>query len=146
MRIVEIDLDIDFIFGISSEDLLRLSEIVNNSIGKKPKVISEEELDFNAMRIYYNDVFSKRAIIFPDKAQINFRKRIKEGYSKSDIKKVIDNASNDKFHEANNFKNVTLEFLSRAEIFSRYVSELVHQVPRNKKEHFNSKQEVYRNH
>lgn len=146
MRIIEIDLDIDFLFGISREDLLRLSEIVNNSTMKKTKAIAQEELDFNALRIYYNEVFSKRVIIFTEKAQINFNKRMKEGYCKSDIKKVIDNASNDKFHEANNFKNVTLEFLSRPDIFSRYVSELIHQVPRNKKDHFNSTEEVYRNH
>jgi hypothetical protein len=53
-------------------------------------------------------------------------------YTKADIKKVIDNASNDKFHEPNDFKYVTLEFLTRQDKFEKYV-QMKHETPRNKK-------------
>lgn len=133
MRIVEIDLDIDFIFGIESKDLIRLSEIVRNSISENDKKVSADKLDFDALKQYYNLVFTKSMRVVTETTKKNLNKRIKEGYLKSDIQKVIDNASNDKFHEPNDFKHVTLEFLSRSDIFSRYVSEKEHQLPRNKK-------------
>lgn len=133
MRIIEVDLDIDFIFGMDSKDLVRLSEIVKNSITENKKKVSSEKLDFDLLKDYYNSVFTKSMRVVTDKTKTNLNKRIKEGYNKSDIQKVIDNASNDKFHEPNDFMHVTLEFLSRSDIFSRYVSEKEHQVPRNKK-------------
>ena len=133
MRVIEIDLDLDFIFGLNSKDLLRLSEIIKNSISENDKKVSSEKLDFDALKGYYNLVFTKEMRVVTDKTKTNLNKRIKEGYTKAHIQKVIDNASNDKFHEPNDFKHVTLEFLSRSDIFSRYVSEKEHQLPRNKK-------------
>lgn len=133
MRLIEIDLDADFIFGLDNNSLIRLQEIVANSISTKKKKVVAEELDFDALKNYYNLVFTKDMRVVTDKTKANFRKRIKEGYTKLDIQKVIDNASNDKFHEPNEFKHVTLEFLSRSDVFNRYVSEKIHQKPRNKK-------------
>lgn len=133
MRIIEVDLDADFLFGIDQADLNRLSEIVLNSISKKETNVSSKKLDFESLKNYYNVVFTKAMRVVTETTKKNFNKRIKEGYTKEDIKKVIDNASNDKFHEPNDFKHVTLEFLSRADIFSRYVSEKEHQMSRNKK-------------
>tara|TARA_R110000868_G_scaffold178571_4_gene418321 strand:- start:143 stop:577 length:435 start_codon:yes stop_codon:yes gene_type:complete len=133
MRIIQIDLDIDFVFGLDSKDLLRLQEIVSNSISSKTDKVIREALDFENLMKYYNQVFEKKVRFFNDKAKTNFEKRIKEGYTKQDIKKVIDNASNDEFHVANKYKHITLEFLSREIIFNRYVSEPTHLIPRNKK-------------
>lgn len=128
MRTIEIDLSKDTILDLSPQELKRLKEIVEASL---PKKSDDKKLDFDALRDYYNDVFTKRMIVVTQKTKDNFNKRIKEGYDKTHIKKVIDNASNDKFHEPNNFKHVTLEFLSRPDIFQRYVSELEHQEARN---------------
>ncbi len=133
MRLIEIDLDVDFIFGLNSKDLVRLMEIVKNSISENDKKVSSEKLDFDALKSYYNLVFTKSMRVVTDKTKTNLNKRIKEGYIKADIQKVIDNASNDKFHEPTDYKHVTLEFLSRSDIFSRYVSEKDHQLPRHKK-------------
>jgi uncharacterized phage protein (TIGR02220 family) len=130
MKLITIDLDVDFVLGLSSKELLRLKEIIDASL---PKKVDNNKLDFNALKEYYNLVFTKSMRVVSDKTKTNFNKRIKEGYTKLDIQKVIDNASNDKFHEPNEFKHVTLEFLSRSDVFNRYVSEKNHQVPRNKK-------------
>lgn len=133
MKIITIDLDIDFIFGMDAKDLIRLKEIVNNSIIEKKRIVSNEKLDFDLLKTYYNQVFSKSMRVVTELTQRNLNKRIKEGYTKADIKKAIDNASNDKFHEDSEFKHVTLEFISSSKIFTRYVSEKEHQTPRNKK-------------
>ena len=128
MRIIEIDLSKDKISDLSTSELSRLKEIIEASI---PKKVDDNKLDFEQLKNYYNTVFSKSMRVVCEKTKRQFNKRIKEGYTKADIKKAIDNASNDKFHEANDFKHVTLEFISRSDKFTKYVSELVHQEPRN---------------
>lgn len=133
MKIIEIDLSCEFVSHLTEEELTRAHQILSNSIKNPKKVLDDSKIDFDALKSYYNSVFTKSMRVVTEKTKTNINKRIKEGYLKSDIRKVIDNASNDKFHEPNEFKHVTLEFLSRADIFSRYVSEKEHQVPRNKK-------------
>ncbi len=128
MRTIEIDLSKDTILDLSPQELKRLKEIVDASL---PKKVDDKNLDFEQLKNYYNSVFSKSMRVVCDKTKRQFNKRIKEGYTKSDIKKAIDNASNDKFHEANDFKHVTLEFISRSDKFTKYVSELEHQEARN---------------
>lgn len=128
MRTIEIDLSKDTILDLSPSELSRLKEIVDASL---PKKADDKKLDFEQLKNYYNSVFSKSMRVVCEKTKRQFNKRIKEGYTKADIKKAIDNASNDKFHEANDFKHVTLEFISRSDKFTKYVSELIHQEPRN---------------
>lgn len=128
MRTIEIDLSKDKILDLSSEDLKRLKEILENSI---PKKVDDKKLDFEQLKNYYNLVFSKSMRVVCEKTKRQFNKRIKEGYTKADIKKAIDNASNDKFHEPNDFKHLTLEFISRSDKFTKYVSEQEHQEARN---------------
>ena len=93
----------------------------------KDETISAE-IDFDKLIIYYNKIIKKSCRVISKKAKDNFKQRIKEGYTKEDIVKVIDNASNDNFHKESNFKHVTLEFLSRPQIFERY-SSIPHQKP-----------------
>lgn len=128
MRIIEIDLSKDKILDLSPSELSRLKEIIEASL---PKKVDESKLDFEQLKNYYNLVFSKSMRVVCEKTKRQFNKRIKEGYTKADIKKAIDNASNDKFHESNDFKHVTLEFISRSDKFTKYVSELEHQEARN---------------
>jgi len=128
MRTIEIDLSKDTILDLSPQELKRLKEIVDASL---PKKVDDSKLDFDLLKSYYNEVFSKSMRVVCEKTKRQFNKRIKEGYTKADIKKAIDNASNDKFHEANDFKHVTLEFISRSDKFTKYVSELEHQEARN---------------
>ena len=133
MRVVNIDLKDDLITDLSVSELKRLSAIVDASLEKLSNPKDDNKLDFDLLKDYYNEVFTKSMRVITENTKKNLRKRIKEGYTKADIRKVIDNASNDKFHEPTDFKHVTLEFISRPDIFARYVSELEHQMPRNKK-------------
>ena len=102
----------------------KINDII--SIGKKE---SSNKIDFERMILYYNKVLLKNCRVISKKSKENFNQRIKEGYKKEDIVKVIDNASNDNFHKENNFKHLTLEFLSRSNIFERY-SSMVHEKPK----------------
>lgn len=128
MRTIEIDLSKDTIPDLTISELHKLSRMIDMTLSPS---VHDKKLDFDALRTYYNEVFSKSMRVVCDKTKRQFNKRIKEGYTKADIKKAIDNASNDKFHEANDFKHVTLEFISRSDKFTKYVSELEHQEARN---------------
>ena len=81
----------------------KINDII--SIGKKE---SSNKIDFERMILYYNKVLLKNCRVISKKSKENFNQRIKEGYKKEDIVKVIDNASNDNFHKENNFKHLTL--------------------------------------
>ena len=83
---------------------------------------STKEIDFDKLIAYFNNAFKKATRVISEKAKANFKARLKEGYTKEDIVKVIDNCSNDNHHRDSNFKYVTLEFLSRPQIFERYAS------------------------
>jgi uncharacterized phage protein (TIGR02220 family) len=87
-----------------------------------------EQIDFEKLIAYYNKVLNKSCRVVSKKAKDNFNNRLKEGYLKADIVKVIDNLSHDNFHKETNYKPVTLEFLSRPIIFERY-SSMVHKKP-----------------
>ena len=101
----------------------KITEII-----KFQKMQIANEIDFKKLIIYYNKVLDKSCRVISKKAKDNFNQRLKEGYLKEDIVKVIDNVSHDNFHKETNYKPVTLEFLSRPNIFERY-SSMEHKKP-----------------
>lgn len=86
------------------------------------KSVASDKIDFDKMICYYNKVLGKNTRVLSQKAKEAFNKRMKEGYTKQDIVKVIDNSFSDSLHKENDYKYVTLEFLSRPQIFERYSS------------------------
>jgi len=110
-------------------DLNTLDTETNKQLKKEKKESAREnEIDFTKLLSYYNSVLNKSCRVFPENVKKAFNLRVKEGYLKEDIKKVIDNSFNDELHKENNYKYVTLEFLSRPKIFERYAS-MEHQKP-----------------
>lgn len=99
-----------------------------NEIIKLEKKQIASKIDFEKLIAYYNKVLNKNCRVITKKAKDNFNERLKEGYIKEDIVKVIDNVSHDNFHKETNYKPVTLEFLSRPNIFERY-SSMEHKKP-----------------
>lgn len=106
------------LFG--SKESLHNNNIYNNKENNKKE--NSVFIDFDKLVLYFNKILFKKTRVVTDTAKKNFKQRLKEGYLKEDIVKVIDNASNDNFHKESNFKHVTLEFLSRDKIFERYAS------------------------
>jgi uncharacterized phage protein (TIGR02220 family) len=113
----------------TNSDGFVLAESLNNKLLSLVNCSSTaKDIDFGKLIIYYNKILNKSCRVISKKAKDNFTQRIKEGYLKQDIVKVIDNVSNDNFHKESNFKHVTLEFLSRPIIFERY-SSMEHKKP-----------------
>lgn len=108
---------------------LQKEQCINNKdLNNNKDYNNKENIDFEKLISYYNHVLKRSARVISEKAKKNFIQRLKEGYLKEDIQKVIDNASNDVFHIESNYKHLTLEFLSRPDKFERYAS-MPHQKP-----------------
>lgn len=110
-------------------DDCRVDSILSKLNAKEVKK-STAEIDWDKLRAYFNKVFKKSARIISDDAKKKFRQRLKDGYTKDDIQKVIDNCSNDNHHKDNDYKYVTFEFLSRPAIFERYAA-MEHKKPQS---------------
>jgi len=111
-------------------------ELLLSKINAKEVKKNTTEIDWDRLRAYFNKVFKKSARIISDDAKKKFRQRLKDGYTKDDIQKVIDNCSNDNHHKDNDYKYVTFDFLSRPAIFERYAS-MEHKKPISNKGHNN---------
>lgn len=105
-------------------------ELLLSKINAKEVKKNTTEIDWDRLRAYFNKVFKKSARIISDDAKKKFRQRLKDGYTKDDIQKVIDNCSNDNHHKDNDYKYVTFEFLSRPAIFERYAA-MEHKKPQS---------------
>lgn len=56
------------------------------------------------------------------KVKAQFTARIKEGYTIQEIIKALENAMQDKFHSENDFKDLTPEFITRADKLEKYMN------------------------
>jgi len=108
---------------------VKVAELLSKLNAKEVKKVSTE-IDWDKLRAYFNKVFKKSARIISEDAKKKFRQRLKDGYTKDDIQKVIDNCSNDNHHKDNDYKYVTFEFLSRPAIFERYAA-MEHKKPQS---------------
>lgn len=112
----------------SQMDLLNIDNRINENSQPIPdnntdnKKSISEKIDFDVLLSFYNQTFSKRCSVFPLKAKKYFNDRLKEGYSKVDIKNVLLNVSQDSWHIEKEYKVATLEFLSRSKTFEMYAS------------------------
>lgn len=124
---------------LKNQDVLvddcRIKPLLSKINAKEVKKVSTE-IDWERLKAYFNKVFKKSARIISEDAKKKFRQRMKEGYTKDDIQKVIDNCSNDNHHKDNDYKYVTFDFLSRANIFERYAA-MEHKKPISNQGHNN---------
>lgn len=90
---------------------------------REDKIIEDKiNIDWDRLLELFNNKFGRRVRVIPDKAKKQIRDRFKEGYSKQDFLVAMDNAKKDQYHIDNNYKYITLEFLSRPDKFERYSS------------------------
>jgi len=104
--------------SVSVSDSVTVNE-TNTSTPPKPKTVS---VDWVLLLKYFNDCTGKKSRIINDSVKAKFKARFKEGYSKTDIMTTIKQASQDDYHKENNFKYLTIEYVSRSEIMERYTS------------------------
>ena len=106
------------------------SQLVNANamqVQSKCNAIREEKskekninIDFKLLLNFFNETYGRKLNVISDKTKKQIKERLKEGYSKEDLKQALLNAKNDPYHIENNFKYITLEFISRSDKFERY--------------------------
>jgi len=88
--------------------------------GNIPKPSASELIDWNNLLIFFNSTTGKKSKLINNKTKASLKARLKEGYTKLDIKEAIKNCYADPYHKETNHKYLTLEFISRAEKLDRY--------------------------
>jgi len=84
------------------------------------KYNSAESIDFGVLLNYINSSFDRKFKIISESVKTKFKARIKEKYTKDDIKNCIDNLKNIQYHIDNGFQYCTPEFISRADTLDKY--------------------------
>jgi hypothetical protein len=105
------------------------TENVNVNVNVNDNVINKNQskIDVAFLLNHFNQTFSKRSRIIPDKVLKSYQSRIKEGYLMEEITSAMTNASRDKFHIENQFTHCTLEFFSRAEKIDKFANTSIKQ-------------------
>lgn len=96
------------------------SDSVSVSVNDKKDNISAESIDFGLLLNIINETFSRKYKIINDNVKAKFKARLKDGYTKEDIKNCIDNLKNITYHKDNGYQYCTPEFISRSETLEKY--------------------------
>ena len=72
-------------------------------------------IDFSSLLVFINKKTGRGFKVINDAVQKKYKKRLKEGYTKDDIKNAISNAVQSQNHIESKFKYLTPEFFSRAD-------------------------------
>lgn len=82
----------------------------------------DNNIDWSKLLSKFNDITGKSSRVVPEKARKQILARIKEGYTKADILKGIENCYKDSHHQETNHKYLTLEFISRPDKLEKFVN------------------------
>lgn len=97
-----------------------VSVSVNDSVNDKKDNIITESIDFGLLLNRINETFSRKYKVINNNVKSKFKARLKEGYTKEDIKNCIDNLKNIQYHKDNGYQYCTPEFISRSETLEKY--------------------------
>ena len=93
---------------------------VNDNVNVNVNV--SNNIDWIKLLSKFNDITGKKSKVVPEKAKKQILARIKEGYTKNDILKGIENCYKDSHHKETNHKYLTLEFISRPDKLEKFVN------------------------
>lgn len=74
----------------------------------------QDVIDFDKLLIFINQTLKREFKTINQKAKTQFKARLKEGFTNTDIANAIKNAAKDKYHKENNYKYLTPEYFSRS--------------------------------
>jgi uncharacterized phage protein (TIGR02220 family) len=83
--------------------------------------IVKDIINWTELLKFFNAKTNKNCKVIPTKAKTAFTARLKEGYTKQDFAKAIQNCAADEFH-INNPHHLTLEFISRQDKLDKYLN------------------------
>jgi uncharacterized phage protein (TIGR02220 family) len=78
------------------------------------------EIDFDILLKYINLKTKRGFRVVNDKVKRSFKARLKEGYTKDDVKNAIINSVKSKYHKESNYQFLTPEFFSRSSTLDKY--------------------------
>ena len=104
---------------ISGPDKTRLHPITNIADNN---TVNEIEIDTDKLLKIYNSTLGKKTRVISESVLLRIKQLLKEGYNKEDLITAIKNAADDQFHKDSNYKNLTLEFITRPDKFERFVN------------------------
>jgi len=104
-----------------NEKTTSVEKVLNETPTKKAPIVEKDRIDFNGLLNLLNSQSSKVYRTINPKARAEFNKRIKEGYTKEDIRNTVINAFLDPWHSDSKWKWLTPIFLSRSEKIDKYL-------------------------
>lgn len=99
------------------------SQCENNAIreDKRRKEKKKEDIiDWDILLDFFNKATGKNCKVVNERTRRQIKSRLKEGYTKNDIANAIKNCMKSTWHIEDNFKTLTLEFISRADKLEKY--------------------------
>lgn len=111
-------------WGSNADDSTTAMHENNSSNAIKESKVKDIKINIDSSKLLneFNTILGKRARVVPDKAKKQLKARLKEGYTKQDIILALKNASKDSFHMDNNYKYLTLEFITRPDKLEKFVN------------------------
>ena len=116
--------------GVNKKDLtpslqVQVEEKVQVQVQDVKDTKVSMSIDFDKLLIAFNQITNKNCRVVNSKTRAQLKARLKDGYTKQNIKDAIINCYNDKFHKENNHKHLTLEFITRPDKLERYSQAVV---------------------
>ena len=111
-------------WGSNADDDTSAMQKNNSGNAIKESKVKENKINIDSSKLLevFNSILGKRARVVPEKAKKQLKARLKEGYTKQDIILALKNASKDSFHIDNNYKYLTLEFITRPDKLEKFVN------------------------
>ena len=82
--------------------------------------LKNDKIDFKILLDFINSKTGKRFKVINKTVRQKYNARLKEGFTKDDIRNSIINACNDNFEKSLNYKNLTPEYFSREKVLNRF--------------------------
>jgi uncharacterized phage protein (TIGR02220 family) len=97
-----------------------LNNNLNETITEQNRTKEDNNIDWDSLKSIFNKIANKQIRVINTKTKNAIKARLKEGYSKDDIVKAIQNCYNDSYHRETNHKYLTLEFISRPDKLDKF--------------------------
>ena len=104
--------------GVNKEETKSKQDLPTNNNGNKENndnKVLVESIDFNNLLNLINRLTGRSFQVINKTTRAKYLARLKDGYTKADIQRAIQNAVDTDYHKENNFKYLTPEFFSRAD-------------------------------
>ena len=108
--------------GVEKKDLTPTRQVQVQVEGKeKVQDVKQSKIDFDVLLTFLNTQSKKQFRVINSSTQAKFKARLKDGYTKEDIKNTIVNAFKDEFHKECNYKHLTPDYFSRSATIDRFM-------------------------